>query len=879
MSQRRYETERDACGIGFVADANGRASRAIVDAAIEALCRVKHRGAVAADALTGDGAGLLLPLPRTILAAEATNGAEAERLGAAMIFADASDPAQGRRIVEAACAAEDIELVAWRLVPTDESALGERALVDRPAIEQAIVLRPLGTDPDEGERRAFRARRRIEQESRSQSVRLYVASFSFRTITYKGLVAADRLADFYSDLTDARYEAWFSLFHQRFATNTTPTWERAQPFRFLGHNGEINTIRGNIALTRAREGRLGSADLAPEELLRPIIDEEGSDSAILDEALELLARGGRDVRHAASMLIPSAWQEVTDLDPRIRDFFRYHACLVEPWDGPAGLVYTDGERVAAALDRNGLRPLRVSICDDGLVACSSESGAVATRGHGRVRRLKIGPGQAFSVAPSEGGVVTDGEIKARLARRRPYGDWLLEHVVESSTGVPVEPSGADLTARQVAAGFNKEEMTVVIRPMATEGAEPTSSMGDDTAEPSLAEWARPVFSFLKQRFAQVTNPPIDHLRERHVMSISTRLGPRGPLLKEKPESARLREYASFLLWPSAVDELGALQDGVTLDATFDITEGPDGLESVCRRIAREACEAVQEGGRYVIVSDRNAGTERAAVPSALGAGAVHHALLAAGLRSLASIVADCEDARETHHVAVLLTNGADAVCPRLVLLSIAELAKRGRLGGGIAPEEAQRNYFHAIEDGLLKVMSKMGISTIDSYRAAQIIEAIGLGDDVIELCFKGVDSVLGGLSLTELGADVFARHEVAYASKPLLPNPGLIKHKKGGDYHATNPDVVNALHETVGLKEREDDEASALRSGGARPAMAAAHALQRAARGDDPSYARYSAMVNERPPSEPRDLLEFVIASIATVISASWPTSMPGRRL
>ena len=864
MSQRPYETERDACGIGFVADANGRASRAIVDTAIEALCRVKHRGAVAADALTGDGAGLLLPLPRAILAAAGGKETEAERLGAAMIFAGAAGDSDGRQIVEAACAAEDLEFVAWRAVPTDESALGERALVGRPAIEQAIVLRPLGTHPDEAERRAFRARRRIEQEARAHKVRLYVASFSFRTITYKGLVAADRLADFYPDLVDARYEAWFSLFHQRFATNTTPTWERAQPFRFLAHNGEINTIRGNVALTRAREGRLGSADLAPEELLRPVIDEEGSDSAILDEALELLARGGRDVRHAASMLIPSAWQQVPDLDQRVRDFFRYHACLVEPWDGPAGLVFTDGERVAAALDRNGLRPLRVSICDDGLIACSSETGAVPTRGRGRVRRLKIGPGQAFSVAPSEGGVVPDDEIKARLARRRPYGDWLLEHIVEASTGTPVEPSGADLTARQVAAGFNKEEMTVVVRPMATEGAEPTSSMGDDTAQPSLAEWARPVFSFVKQRFAQVTNPPIDHLRERHVMSISTRLGPRGPLLKERPESARLREYPSFLLWPSAVDELAALEGGVTLDATFDITEGPDGLESASRRIAQEACLAVREGGRYLIVSDRNTGTWRAAVPSALGAGAVHHALLAAGLRSRASIVVDCDDARETHHVAVLVTNGVDAVCPRLALESIAELARRGRLGGEVPSEEAQRNYFHAIEDGLLKVMSKMGISTIDSYRAAQIIEAIGLGADVIELCFKGVDSVLGGLSLTELGADVFARHEAAYDSRPQLPNPGLIKHKKGGEYHATNPGVVDALHETVGVKETQD--------------MAAAHALQRAARGDDPAYARYSAIVNERPPSEPRDLLEFVLSSDPVPLEEVEPAGDIARR-
>ena len=854
-----YESERDACGIGFVADALGRDSRALVDTALEALCRVKHRGAVAADELTGDGAGLLLPLPRALLSSELEGGPErSDRLGVAMIFADPSGTGPARQIVAEACAEESLEIAGWRVVPTDDDALGERARAQRPAIEQAIVLRPLGTDTDEGERRAFRARRRIQRAALAQEVRLYVASFSFRTITYKGLVAADQLAHFYADLTDPRYETWFALFHQRFATNTTPTWERAQPFRFLAHNGEINTIRGNVAAMSAREGRLGSADLAPEDLLRPVVDIEGSDSAILDEALELLQRGGRDVQHAAAMLVPGAWEDVAHSDGDVRAFFGYHACLLEPWDGPAGLVFTDGIRVAAALDRNGLRPLRVSVCDDGLVACSSESGAVPTRGHGRVRRLKIGPGQAFCVDPSHGGVIEDQEIKKRLARRRPYGEWLREHLVEASAGTPVVAAGQDLTSRQVAAGFNKEEFTVVIRPMATEGAEPTSSMGDDTAQPPLAQWARPVFSFLKQRFAQVTNPPIDHLRERHVMSLSTRLGARHALLKEKPQTAKLRQYPSFLLWPDAVEELASL-GAAMLDATFDVAEGPDGLEQALRRVAGEAASAVARGTEYVILSDRNSGPERAPVPSALGAGAVHHDLIRKGLRARASLVVDCDDPRETHHFAMLLTNGADAVCPRLTLQSIAELAKRGRLGGGVASDEAQRNYFHALEDGLLKVMSKMGISTLDSYRGAQIIEAIGLGPDVIDLCFDGVASMLGGLSLVELGADVWKRHELAYGTtdtygeaqtkKATLPSPGLIKHRKGGDYHATNPDVVDALHDTVGLSDETETKDKDLE---------AAHALQRATKGEDASYERFARIVNERPPAEPRDLLEFV---------------------
>jgi glutamate synthase (ferredoxin) len=873
-----YESDRDACGIGFVADAQGRDSRALVDTALEALCRVKHRGAVAADDLTGDGAGLLLPLPRALLSDGMDGGSEArDRLGVAMIFGDPDGTAPARGIVAEACARESLEVVGWRIVPTDDGALGDRARAQRPAIEQAIVLRPLGTDIDEGERRAFRARRRIQRAAREQDVRLYVASFSFRTITYKGLVAADQLARFYPDLTDSRYAAWFALFHQRFATNTTPTWERAQPFRFLAHNGEINTIRGNVAAMGAREGHLGSADLAPEDLLKPVVDVEGSDSAILDEALELLQRGGRDVHHAAAMLVPGAWEDVAHSDADVRAFFQYHSCLLEPWDGPAGLVFTDGERVAAALDRNGLRPLRVSVCDDGLVACASESGAVPTRGHGRVRRLKIGPGQGFCVDPSQGGVIEDRDIKKGLARRRPYGEWLREHLVEASPGTPVVAEGEDLTARQVAAGFTKEEITVVIRPMATEGAEPTSSMGDDTAQPPLAQWARPVFSFLKQRFAQVTNPPIDHLRERHVMSLSTRLGARHSLLQDKPEAAKLRQYRSFLLWPDAVEELASL-GAALLDATFDTAEGPDGLEQALRRMAGEAAASVRRGTEYIIVSDRNSGPERAPVPSALGAGAVHHELIRQGLRARASLVVDCDDPRETHHLAVLLTNGADAVCPRLALQSIAELAKRGRLGGGVPSDEAQRNYFHAIEDGLLKVMSKMGISTIDSYRGAQIIEAIGLGPDVIELCFDGVASMLGGLSLIELGADVWRRHELAYGgpdalgegTKATLPTPGLIKHKKGGDYHAINPDVVDALHDTVGLTgDLAEHRASEL---------TAAHALQRATKGEDAAYSKFARLVNERPPTEPRDLLEFVAAAEPVGLEEVEPASAIARR-
>ncbi|MDQ3964040.1 MAG: glutamate synthase large subunit [Actinomycetota bacterium] len=832
--------ERDACGIGFVADARGRASRAILDAGLEALSRVRHRGAVAADALTGDGAGLLLPLPYDLLAAD-----DADHAGVAMCFIDPAEVGDARRLIEGACRNEDIDVLDWRTVPLEPAALGEQARISMPAIEQAVLRRPLGGDAEDGERRAFRARRRIEAAARASGIRLYVASLSFRTVTYKALCAADQLAAFYPDLADDRYHAWFAIFHQRYSTNTTPTWERAQPFRFLGHNGEINTIRGNVALWRAREGRFGAEDLAPEELLRPVFDASTSDSGILDNALELLVRGGRDLSHAAAMLIPPAWEDIIEMDPETRDFFHFHACLSEPWDGPAGLVFSDGVRVGAALDRNGLRPLRIAICDDGLVACSSEAGAVPTRGHGRVRRTKLGPGESFLVDPGAGGVVEDAAVKLHLGRRRPYGDWLVEHLEPTENGQPLTAAGPDVTPRQVAGGYNKEEFTVVIRPMATDAHEPTSSMGDDTAEPPLTEHGRSVFSFLKQRFAQVTNPPIDHLRERHVMSIRTRIGPRDRLLHERSEAAALREYPTFLFFPSAIDDL--LSDGgIRLDATFDPLEGPDGLEPACAELAADAVHAVHAGASILVVSHSEVGPERVPIPSALAAGAIHHRLIDAGLRSRVSLIVDADDPRESHHVACLLTNGADAVCPRLALESIADLANRGRLGGNTPIGDAQRNYFSAIEDGLLKIMSKMGISTLDSYRAAQIIEAMGLGEDVIDMCFPGVASTLGGLSFVELGADALLRHDAAFAStKPVLANTGFIKHKAGGEYHAFNPGVIDSLHAVVGVTDETDE-------------MKAAHELRRAARGDDAAYTRFAELVNGRPATQPRDLLEFV---------------------
>jgi glutamate synthase domain-containing protein 2/glutamate synthase domain-containing protein 1/glutamate synthase domain-containing protein 3 len=859
-----WTRERDACGIGFVADAGGRPSRRILDAALEGLRRVRHRGAVDADARTGDGAGLLTPIPRPLaawLASGLALDAPPGRLGIAMCFLDGRTGPDGvtaqaaaRGIVDRACAREGIPVLAWRPVPVVPDALGERARALAPRIEQALVGRPAGEGGEEAERRCFRARKRVERAAREAGVRLYLCSLSFRTVTYKALCAADQLAAFYPDLSDPDFSAPFAVFHQRYSTNTLPAWERAQPFRLLCHNGEINTIQGNVNLMRAREADLGTNAPAPSELIRPVIDESGSDSAMLDNAIEVLVRGGRDVRHALAMMVPEAWEGFPDLPAPVRDFYRYHACLAEPWDGPAGLIFSDGLRVGAALDRNGLRPLRYAVCEDGFVACASEAGAVDTEGHGTVRRGKLGPGQMLCVDPGGGGVQEDAEIKSRLAETQPYGSWLREQLRPAGPG-RAEPSvPEDLMARQVTFGFTKEEITVVLRPLATQGHEPTSSMGDDTAPAALANRPRPVTGYLKQRFAQVTNPPIDHLRERLVMSTRTVLGARAPILDEGPRAASLAELPTFILLPEALSAL----DPEVIDGTFNAAEGPAGLAAACRRIGDRAVALVRADAPILAVSDAAVGPDRAPVPSVLAVGAAHQALLRAGLRTRVGLIADAGDARDTHDVACLLGYGAEAVCPRTALETVTALCHEGRIGGDSPPAaEAVKRFRSAIEDGVLKIMSKMGISTVDAYRGAQIFEAIGLSPEVIEVCLAGTPSPVGGLSFVELGEDVLRRHVDGYGRGQAPTNPGFIKHRAGGEFHANNPDVVDALHSTVGVEQAKEG-GSVTRI---THEMREAHTLHRAVTGEgQPAYERFAALVEDRPPTAPRDLLDMVPA-------------------
>ncbi len=902
--------ERDACGIGFVADAAGRSTRAIVDAALTGLCRLQHRGALAADHKSGDGAGVLLPLPKAFFARRAMiaghPGIEPDRVGVAMAFLPGPSSgeegrAAARDAVESACQEEGLEIMSWRVVPVDPAVLGARARSTAPVIEQALLLRPALSDDEDVERRCFRARRRAEAWARQHGTDLYLASLSFRTVTYKAMSAADQLVAFYPDLAAPDLAAPFCVFHQRYSTNTSPSWARAQPFRLLCHNGEINAIQGNVNWMRAREGRLGVGDIAADGLLQPVIDPQGSDSAMLDNAVELLLRGGRGVQHAVAMLVPEAWEARDDPDSPVTSFYRYHAALVEPWDGPAALIFTDGVRVGAALDRNGLRPLRYAACDDGLVVCASEVGAISLEGHSRVRRGKLGPGEMLCVDPQAGGLLTDSALKGRLAARRPYRRWVEDHLEGADAGEPATDVPADLLARQAAFGYTKEEFVYVLRPMATQAKEPTFSMGDDTQPSVLASRPRLLYTYFKQRFAQVTNPPIDHLRERRVMSLRTALGARHPLLTELPQAARLVQLPSFLVFPGGMDALKARAGfpSAELDATFPIANGPAGLEKACRQLREEAAEAVRTGTTILVISDSQAGADRAPIPALLAVGAVHHHLVRAGLRTQASLVVMTDEAREVHHFACLLGYGADTICPRLALQSIASLAQEGRAGRErLDPLEVQRRFFRAVEDGVLKVLSKMGISTLESYRGAQIFEAIGLAASVVEECFAGTPSPLGGATFTDLGRDVLARHALGFGVAPRLESPGFFKHHKGGsEFHATHPELVKALHASVGFQassEPEDGDEERLPAAAvaiavreAPPAMRAAHLLRRAVKGsfngqanghDFALYRDFAKLVNQRPATEPRDLLETVAAGPPLPLSEVEPAAAIVRR-
>ena len=839
--------ERDACGIGFVADVTGRTDRRVVELGLQGLSKLRHRGAFASDEQTGDGAGVLFPIPRRMLSRGFGSALpDVAELGLLMLFiSDRRSTGEVCAAVEDACERERLQILRWRDVPVEPSALGEHARATRPRILQAVLRAPRTDQPARSEQRAHRARRRIDAFARAADRDVYVASCSFTTVTYKALAAADRLASFYPDLRDPDVEAPFIVFHQRYSTNTAPTWERAQPFRMLCHNGEINTIAGNANRMHAREGSLGFATLAEEALFSPAIDDRGSDSAILDETVEILTKEGgdrlvgRDIRRAIAMLVPAAWEDAPEMTPERRAFYRWHASLMEPWDGPAALIFTDGVAVGASLDRNGLRPLRYWASGTGLVVCASEAGIVDLPGP--IRRGKIGPGQMIVVDPRNGGL--DDDAVRSLADAHPWGAWAEDHRIARLPEMPrSECSREDeLVSRQILHGYTREDLTMMLRPSAAHGKEPTFSMGDDTPIAALSRHERSIFNHFRQRFAQVTNPAMDHLRERSVMSLAVLLGPRAPLLSDAPGAAALEELESFFQWERP--------SGRRLDATWRARRGPTGLRTALRRLGSEAVAAAADGEPVLVVSDQAAGPDRAPIPSVLAVGAVNVALTLAGMRTRCSVVAEVDDARESHHVACLLAVGAEAI--RLPLAA-ATVAAQARSGGGDeeAISSALTRYREAIEDGIRKTLAKLGISCVDSYRGAEVVDMLGLDDEIARTCFVSTPTALGGLGMDEVGAAVLERHANAYAAAPALANPGYVKFRNGGEHHATAPPVVRAAHRVADpLLERLRTNASGAKGGAEDEDMRAAHALGRAvAHPERPElYATYASIVHARP--------------------------------
>jgi len=826
--------EHDACGVGFIAKVSGERSHDVVERAIAALKSLAHRGAIDADAVTGDGAGLLTQIPHALL----RDTLEQKRkplfrdtdLGVGMIFLPRDDYAAShcKKIVEQALKAEGLAFLCWRDVPTDDTCLGRKALETKPLIVQALVARKDEISDDEFERKLFLAQKISERKTFDAGVDgFYVCSFSCRTVVYKGLLNAPQVRKFFDDLKSPKFTSAFAIFHQRYSTNTFPTWHLAHPFRMMAHNGEINTIRGNRNLMRARERSTAHGVWGDRFAdLRPLVQPNMSDSASFDNALQLLTLGGRDPLHACLMMMPTAWEKDKSLTPEARSFFRYHACMMEPWDGPAAVVFTNGRVVGAALDRNGLRPARYKIFDDGYVMLASEAGLVFDFPGKVVKAGRLGPGRMIAVDFEQQKVLEDEEVKASLTQRPHFRAWCEEHLVNlhtfsgaSAAQSQAEGPPAPPLASQIAFGYDLDELELILTPLA-EGLEPTGSMGDDTPLAVLSRRPRLLYQYFKQLFAQVTNPPIDSIREKSVMSLTMFLGGRLGLFEEFPRTSGFVEVESPVLGDR---EIAALFDVpflknrvVRIGVLFDAAAGPDALERAVKDIAQRARLAVESNNaKVILLSDRGVSSEKAAVPMLLAIGAVHQELVRAGLRLRCDLVAETGEARDVHHIACLLGFGANAVNPWLALGIVSELAGSGKTSKPVSAEQARTNYRTAIDAGLLKVMAKMGISTLFSYRGAQIFEALGLGHKLVEECFFGTPSPIGGLDYRHIAEECLRRHErafpqvaaaeavpgsapgpVATPAVPALHNEGYYRvNKKGeGEFHGWNPKVVAAMN-------------------------------------------------------------------------------------
>lgn len=815
--------EHDACGVGFVANIAGTKSHDVVRKGIQSVCNLTHRGAVAADTQTGDGAGVLTQLPVKFFLSdipELASKVELEgELGVGMLFMPGTDDdayALCKALVEHIITSRGFGLLGWRKVPVDLSVIGGSAALTAPNIQQVFVKKPKHISAAEFERMLYLSRKEIEKHVLKTQVRnFYVCSFSSRTIVYKGLMIATELDRFFTDLSSPDYESAFIIYHQRYSTNTFPTWGLAQPFRMLGHNGEINTIQGNRVWTQAREAELTSDYWGNDiKLIKPLIQPGGSDSANLDNALEALTLSGRNILHSMMMLVPEAWRARDDIDEQVQNFYEYNEFFSEPWDGPAALVFSDGAIVGATLDRNGLRPARYKITRDGFIVLGSEVGSLDIDDAMVVEKGRLGPGQMIAVDTTQGVLLRDLEIKKQIASKKPYAAWVsanLRKVSSQQISQSTEStarSSSDLTRQHVCFGYSAEELTFSLKPMAESGKEPVGSMGDDASIAILSKLPKLLPSYFRQQFAQVTNPPIDPIRERLVMSLTSKLGYRRNWFGETPEHAKQVELESPVLFDSEIETLRSISDpdfrATTLSTLFDVTQGEAGFEKALNELCLAAERAADEGNYLVILSDRGVDAEKAPLPILLAVGAVHNHLLRTHKRLKLSVVAETGEPRDVHHFATLIGYGANAVNPYLALETVSMLVNSG-VTKGVSWQQAVYNFKSAVELGILKVMSKMGISSLGSYRGAQIFEALGIAKEVVDLHFTGTPSRIGGLGLREIAREAIERHVKAFAPPHVtLTDEGNYRFRKNGERRAWSPEALRAMQRLKESGEKEE---------------------------------------------------------------------------
>ena len=852
--------EHDACGVGFIVHMKGAPSHSIVQQGLTILVNLAHRGAVGAEANSGDGAGILLQMPHRFMAkvaaAEGITLPEPGHYGAGFFFSSpqASDREQGRRIFEQIAAEEGQTVLGWRDVPTDNASLGETAKASEPFMQQVFIQRSGDLADDQAfERKLYIIRKRAHSAIHSTGIDpyLYATSLSCRTVVYKGMLTPEQVGLYFLDLGDGDLESALALVHSRFSTNTFPSWERAHPYRYVAHNGEINTLRGNINWMYARqsmfESELFGADL---ERAKPLINKEGSDSGIFDNTLELMTLAGRSLPHAVMMMVPEPWTAHESMSAEKKAFYEYHACLMEPWDGPAAIAFTDGTMMGAVLDRNGLRPSRYTVTKDDLVIMASEAGVLPVEPERVAYKGRLEPGRMFLVNMNEGRIVSDEEIKQQIATEQPYRAWLDQHLVKlgdlPDVADPAEVNGnganpvgaqhaAPLPIRQTAFGYSFEELRLLLKPMAENGVEAVGAMGTDTPLPVLSNKPRLLYDYFHQLFAQVTNPPIDSIREAIITSTDTTIGSEGNLLKPEPESCRLIDLKTPIITNGELAKLKqAGRSGfpsVTLPMVFKAEEGAAGLEAALNAIFVAADQAIANGSSLIILSDRTIDQDHAPIPALLAVAGLHHHLIRNGNRTRVGLVLESGEPREVHHFATLIGYGCGAINPYLVFDTIEGMIA-DQLLPPIALEKACQNFIKAVTKGVIKIASKIGISTIQSYRGAQIFEALGLNKAVINQYFTWTASRLQGVGLDVLAEEALKRHRHAFPDRPGAPITldvgGDYQWRKEGEAHLLSPQVI--------------------------------HTLQKAVRtGDYEAYKQYAALVNEQDKQlfRLRDLLQF----------------------